>query len=182
MRQMAKVVRKLQPGGAKVPMTLFGFNSGYAYLFENWALGCAANGIEMRDRTIVISDDASRPVVEAAGYTMPEERVYGLDTLCTGGHQMAATRSRHQMLAARARAKCEKPATSFALWPHQAWMAAWIVAAHDLVLLGHDVLMLDVGIVSRTVARAQPVAVTHRCVGEWRYRWTSCGSPTRCRG
>ena len=45
-----------------------------------------------------------------------------------------------------------------------------------------DVLMLDVGIVSRTVARAQPAAVTHRCVGEWRYRWTSCGSPTRCRG
>jgi hypothetical protein len=179
VRQISRLVRKLQPIGGKAPLVLFGFNSGcvvlraeprcriiggapstfrisrppasfrllaasacgrYAYLFENWARGVAANGIEMRDRTLVISDDASRGVVEAAGYTMPEEHVYGLDTLCSGGS--ASGRS-----ARASRWKCEQPASSFALWPHQGWMAAWIVAAHDLVLLGHDVLMLDVDIV-----------------------------------
>jgi hypothetical protein len=146
-RQMSRLVHKLRPGGRRAaqpssPIVLFGFNSGYAYLFENWALGCAANGIEMRDRTIVVSDEASRVVVERHGYAMPAEKVYGLDVLCDG---KAGARPKPGAKAA-ARMVCESAAKKFALWPHQAWMAAWIVAAHDLVLLGHDVLMLDVDI------------------------------------
>ena len=46
MRQMSRLVRKLQPGttdrATNPPLTVFGFNSGYAYLFENWAVRAAS--------------------------------------------------------------------------------------------------------------------------------------------
>merc|ERR1719265_703940 len=107
-------------------VSCFFTNSGMLYLWMNWALAAAANGIDAATGAVVLGDETVCAVAEAMGFVTLPARLYASEVLFGTRAQSGSS-----------------AADTFGKWPHSGWNGMAFVLLNDLVHLGYNVLLND---------------------------------------
>lgn len=119
------MISHIEPGDG--PIILMVFNHGYAWLFYNLLCSLEFNGIDIKNRTIIVTTDKmSEELVQSTGFNAHYPEWLGEGILKRITH---------------------KAAQSFALGAHKWIVSIQIALITDLIEMGYDVIMQDIDLI-----------------------------------
>jgi len=155
----ALIRRHFEPNTSVTVMTV---NTGQIHLFLNWVCSCEANGVTVRDSTLMIpTDDKAAEVIKKNKFVM-----LGLDWIRELGFMID---SRYE--------GANSAGWNPHIQGHSDINSVTVIVANDLVRMGYRLLLHDVDIVWRTDPRPwlQKAAIHRDCLTMLAPRWDALG-------